>query len=214
MKVERQRARRDEDKEARRRVLLDAARARFERMSYGDVRMVDVAEDAGLAKGTAFFYFPTKEGLFLALLEELLAGWLNVLDGELEAGGRWSPARVARLFAQTLVERPALSRLLTVLSTVLEHNVDEAQVLRFKQMLLERLGRTGALLERRLDLLAGDGARLLLRIDAVIIGLRQLADAPPAAAAVLARPEMEPLRVDFARELEIVLIMLFAGMSR
>ena len=214
MRAERQRARRDDEKEARRRALLDAARDRFERLPYAEVRMVDVAEAAGLAKGTAFFYFPTKEALFLALLEELLAGWLEVLDGELEAGGRWSPPRVARLFTQTLVERPILSRLLTVLSTVLEHNVDEAQVLRFKQMLLERLGRTGALLERRLELATGEGGRLLLRIDALIIGLRQLADAPPAAAAVLARPEMAPLRVDFARELELTLLTLFAGMSR
>jgi len=185
MAAERQRARRDDEKEARRRALLDAAHRRFDRLPYAEVRMVDVAEDAGLAKGTAFFYFPTKEALFLALLDQLLVGWLEAVDGELEAGGRWSAARVARLFTRTLVERPALSRLLTVLSTVLERNVDEAQVLRFKQMLLDRLGRTGALLERRLDLAAGDGGRLLLRIDALVIGLRQLADAPPAAAAVI-----------------------------
>jgi AcrR family transcriptional regulator len=214
MNPERQRARRDDEKEARRRALLDAARARFAGTSYDQVRMVEVAADAGLSKATAFFYFATKESLFLALLEEQLAEWLTVLDGELEAGGRWSGARVARIFATTLAARGDFTRLLTVLSTVLEHNVDEAQVLRFKNTLLHSMGSTGALLERRLDLAAGEGGRLLLRIDAVVVGLRQLADAAPVVATVLARPEMAPLRVDFAAELEAVLTLLFAGLAR
>lgn len=83
------RARRDADKEARRRELLDAARALFEATSFAEVKMADVAARTGLAKGTVFLYFPTKEALFLALLDDLLAAWFAKLNGRLsDDGGR------------------------------------------------------------------------------------------------------------------------------
>ena len=67
-----QRARKEEDKEARRRQLLDAALELYRATSYDEVKMADVAERSKLAKGTVFLYFPTKEALFNSLYLELL----------------------------------------------------------------------------------------------------------------------------------------------
>ena len=61
------RARNTEDKQQRRQAILDVAWALFQETSYAAVTMNGVAERAGLAKGTMYLYFKTKEELFLTL---------------------------------------------------------------------------------------------------------------------------------------------------
>src|SRR5690349_24419799 len=172
------RARSAEAKDERRRTILAAAQALFEESgrSFADVKMADVAARARFAKGTIFLYYPTKEALFLGLLESLLDEWLVELEAALDqATGRWSAGRVARIIADSLSPKTTLTHLLSLVFNVLESNVELERLLAFKLWLLERLSVTGAALERRLPALrAGEGARLLLRLDAVVIGLRQL----------------------------------------
>ncbi|MCP3136214.1 TetR/AcrR family transcriptional regulator [Pyxidicoccus xibeiensis] len=210
-----QRARKDEDKEARRRLILDEALELYQATSYGDVKMADVAERAQLAKGTVFLYFPTKEALFLALLEDLLFTWFDKLDGLLEPGdGAWTGPRLARTVAESLDGEEALTRLLALLQTVLEQNVTAAQLRPFKERLLAALLGTGAKVEARLPFLkAGDGPRFIMQMNALVTGLRQMADLAPVTREVLALPHMAPLRVDFTAELTAALTTLLRGLE-
>jgi AcrR family transcriptional regulator len=209
------RARKDEDKEARRRLILDEALALYTATSYAEVKMADVAERSKLAKGTVFLYFPTKEALFLALLEDLLFAWFEKLDGLLSSGeGRWTGARLARTVAESLEGQEPLTRLLALLQTVLEQNVTEEQVRGFKERLLMALVRTGALVEKRLAFLQpGEGGRFLLHLHALVTGLRQMADVAPVTRGVLDLPHMAPLRVDFTCELTAALTHLLRGLE-
>jgi len=174
-----------------------------------------VAQAAGLAKGTLFLYFPTKEALFLALLEERLGAWFERLDAVLSRGeGRWTAARVARCVVASLEGDEPLLRLLPVWLTVLEHNVTREQLLPFKGRLLARQALTGALLEKRLPFLAeGEGGRLLVHVHALVSGLRQLADPAPVVRELLTEPRLAPLRVDFAKELGFTLTHLLRGLE-
>lgn len=183
---------------------------------FPEVKMIDVARAAHLAKGTVFLYFPTKEALFLDLLEELLVEWLAEIDQVLDSGkGRWSCARVARLITDTLVPRDSLTRLLTLMSSVLEQNVDVDRVVRFKERLMEILSATGGRLERRLSFLQpGEGAHLLMRIYAVIVGVRQWTDPGEVARQALAAPGLEPLAFDFEAELRSLLLVVLHGMEQ
>ena len=52
----------------RRRAILDAARAALATRDYHAVTMDDVARAAGVAKGSVYLYFPTKERLFEAMV--------------------------------------------------------------------------------------------------------------------------------------------------
>lgn len=211
-----QRARKEEDKEARRRQLLDAALALYRATSYDEVKMADVAERARLAKGTVFIYFPTKEALFLALLEEQLFAWLARLEETLARGeGRWTGARMARTLAESLEGEESLTRLLARLQTVLEQNVTAEQVRGFKERLVAAMARAGALLEKRLSFLEpGEGVRFFLHAHALVVGLRQMADQAPVVRAVHeAAPHLEPLRVDFTRELTEALGGLLRGLE-
>ena len=210
-----QRARKDEDKEARRRLILDEALALYRSTSYADVKMADVAERSKLAKGTVFLYFPTKEALFLALLEDLLFSWFARLHGLLEHGeGRWTGARMARTVAESLEGEEPLTRLLAMLQTVLEQNVTVEQVRPFKERLLGALLSTGARVEQRLPFLKeGDGPRFLIHLHALVTGLRQMADVAPVARELLAEPHLAPLRVDFTAELTAALTTLLRGLE-
>ena len=57
-------------------------------------------------------------------------------------------------------------------------------------------------------------SRVLLRLHALLVGLRQMADPAPVVAEVLARPEMESLRVEFEGELAASLAAMVRGMLR
>jgi AcrR family transcriptional regulator len=209
----RQRARKAEDKQERRGAILEVALEAFEGGSFADVKMSEVAERAGLAKGTVFLYFPTKEALFLALLEERLAGWFDAFGRELSQGqAAWTARHAAKVVATSVVAHEPLARLLTLLHVILELNVERESVQRFKAMLLERVAHAGALLEARLPFLGeGEGGRFLLHLHALVIGLRQMADNGGVVKEVLDQPRMAPLRVDFARELEAVVERLLLG---
>lgn len=52
--------------------LLAAATKQFLQRPYAEVRVEDIAVDAGVAKGLAFYYFESKRGLYVAVVGGLL----------------------------------------------------------------------------------------------------------------------------------------------
>lgn len=56
---------------ARREEILSAARKVFARQGFRGTTIADIAEEAGIALGTIYLYFPSKEDVFAALNEQL-----------------------------------------------------------------------------------------------------------------------------------------------
>jgi AcrR family transcriptional regulator len=103
------RARSAEAKAGRRRQILDCAAALCARSGYDDLAVADVAERAGLAKGTIFRYFPTKEDLGRALAEAHLVRWADDLDRRLaRIAGPPAPGAAARILVESLAGRREL----------------------------------------------------------------------------------------------------------
>ena len=95
---------------------------------------------------------------------------------------------------------------------MLERNVEEEAVRAFRRDLLEKMTATGRRLEERLRFLeADDGARLLLRVHALVIGCWHAASPAPMARRLLEHEEFAPLRVDFHEEFEDLLVLLLEG---
>lgn len=210
-----ERARKAEDKEGRRRAILDAARAELGKSRIQDLQMAEVARRAGLAKGTLYLYFETREALALALLEELLDRWFDELERALHGARKPEPRKVAQWMLDALEGRPPLLQLLAVLQSVLEHNVGIREARRFKQHLLQRVLTAGQLLEEALKHLApGEGARLILQANAIAVGLYGMAEPAPVVAEVLSDPAMAPLRVGFANEFVDVMDALLSRKRR
>ncbi len=196
----RDRARGADEKEARREAILASAATLLDRSSFANLSMSDLATELGLSKGALYLYFPTKEALFLSLLQGELGAWFTALgqalDG-LKPGGE--PELVADTISGSLLERPRLVRLLGLMHLVLEQNVDAPTVRTWKLWLLERLTEAGARLERALPRLsAGEGSRLLVYTHALVVGIGQMTDNGPVLTEVLAAPDLAPMRVDRA----------------
>lgn len=206
------RARRQEDKDARRLVIVEAARRMFQEQPYEAITMANVAARAGLAKGTLYLYFATKEELFLDLTLLEIHGWLDELDSGLDRG--FKGRAIGRLITRTLRPRRDLLRLLSILHAILEKNVGDARVLAFKRAVLTRLVGTGERVEAALPFLGpGDGACVLLRIYALIVGLWQVAVPGPAVARALDDPSVRALRIDFFGALGETLDALIEGLA-
>lgn len=76
-------------------LILDAAERVFAARGYPATTVKDVAQEAGVATGTVYLYFPSKEELFLALIDR---GIRAVLEGIVQAR-QGQPDVVAKLAA-------------------------------------------------------------------------------------------------------------------
>ncbi|MCK6506836.1 hypothetical protein L6R53_26280 [Myxococcota bacterium] len=102
--------------------------------------------------------------------------------------------------------------MLGVLHPILERNLPPEVLLAFKLDLAALLDGPATALEAHLPGLApGDGPAFLRRLHAVIVGLSLSSRPSPALAAVLDRPELSVMRVDFATELQAVVAALLRG---
>jgi len=82
--VIRQRAVQAEDKEERRHAILDAAEELLAEEVNRVANMAEVADRAGLAKGTVYLYFPSKDELLVALHERHAEAFFKALIARLE----------------------------------------------------------------------------------------------------------------------------------
>lgn len=94
--------------------LLSAARRLYARQGVAATTMDDIARVAGVSRATAFNYFPSKHLLLEALVHEMEARFLQVIEAQLEQPGT-AAQRVRALFSWTakrVCDAPDLSRVL------------------------------------------------------------------------------------------------------
>ena len=85
----------------RRRELLKAARKVFARKGLAAAKIGDVAAQAGISYGLVYHYFPEKESLFAAVVEESVAGWETlVATAREQPGSPWD--RLSYLCSQMI----------------------------------------------------------------------------------------------------------------
>ena len=209
-----QRARSAADKELRRAQLVAAATQLFAESDFDAVTIARVAERAGVAKGTAYLYFATKETLFLALVREALARWLVALTQRL--GRTRSAQAVPRAIAKSLADQRDLRRLLVLLHSVIEPHIDEATARNFKIFLRDLLVEISTLIMRKIPgLTRPNASTLVLQTHALVISLTQLAEPPAVIAKVMAEdPSLQSLQIEFEPFLARTLTTLVRGMLR
>lgn len=205
----------DQQKAERRDAILQVALAEFADTPYDELTMDRIAAETGLAKGTLYLYFRSKEEVFLALCEQELTQWFDALDTALQTRrADMSVNSLVELFAASFNDRPHLLRLLAILHTVLEYNVPYAAALGFKTLLKEHTGKTGALLESYLQFFTpGQGAALLIKVYALVIGFEHLAAPSRVVRDVLEQPEMALFRVNLEQQLLETLKTLLMGLA-
>lgn len=94
--------------------LLAAARDLFARQGVAETTMDDIARLAAVSRATAFNYFPSKHLLLAALVHEMEARFLHIMDTQFDRPAT-AAERIAALFSWTATkveETPELSRVL------------------------------------------------------------------------------------------------------
>lgn len=201
------------EKRAKRQEIVEVAALLFRDRPYPDITMSHIARDAGVAKGTLYRYFRTKEELFLQLLLDRLQGWFAEYAPVLQGlSGPMHPRDLAALLAHAATTRPDLIRLIALLHAVLERNISVDQARDFKRQLLAYSMGFGAALERVFPVFApGDGLHFCLYYYSIVVGLYQMSNPAPDVVEAMDTPELRVMLIDFESHLAGILTGLLGG---
>lgn len=208
------RARAPEAKTERRAAILGAAESLLRRDPAGAFSVDALARRAGLAKGTVYLYFRTREEVLLAVHEKQVHELFDAFEAALDAPGADGQS-VLEAGIRYHSSRPEAYALSGNCRSFLADRVSVDAAVRFKASLGPRIAALGARLETLLPGLApGEGAALLINSHALIVGLWQLADTPPRLRKPMQRAGVPALRIDFEQQLIAALGDLWEGAVR
>lgn len=121
-------------KDLKRQRILDAAKRRFGRSGIRAATMQDIAQDAGVAVGTIYQFFPDKDALVLAWVEEhrqLIADQLQeVLSRSITADEKLREFLKVRFHTvRSIREEPAIAEITRAVLRLAPHTVSEMSAL-------------------------------------------------------------------------------------
>jgi AcrR family transcriptional regulator len=215
-----QRARNQEQREARRQAILGAAAAMLAEMPVAEVTLNELSRRAGLAKSNVLRYFESREAVLLELLDAAGQDWLVQLDQDL-AGTVDAAAPVAEradqlaaTVAASLNSRPMLCDLLSAQAAALERNVSPQVAAQYKRASLAGIAVLGDLMLTCVPELGEPDAVKLAGATIMTTGALWPHTQPSAAmlAAYEADPELAAMRLDFTATLREVLEVMSAGL--
>lgn len=203
-----------EDKELRRGAIVAAAHALVHRDPSASFSVDELARRAGLAKGTLYLYFGSREEVLLTLHVQQSHEIFDVIERAL-AQPNADARKVLAAGMAYLRTHPEFYPLASNCRSMLDTNISETAALAFKVAIANRLAPIGERIEALYPGLApGEGAALLMNSYAFIIGLWQQADTPLVLRAAMRRPEMAIFRIDFEKQLTTALLDLWESAER
>ena len=212
-----QRARSEEQREIRRRAILDAAAAMLDEMPVADLTLNELSRRVGLAKSNVLRYFDSREGVLLDLMDSLLQDWLAELTDDLDTGIDAGPLvsraeQLADVLARSLAVRPVLCDLVGAQGGVLERNVTVEVVTRHKRAALAQLRAAAELLRRHVPEL-GDAAETFCFQAMVLAGALAPYSSPPPGvrAAYAADPGLAVLHLELQDSLQLAMRTVLLG---
>jgi AcrR family transcriptional regulator len=214
-----QRARSEEQRETRRRAILETAAAMLDAMPAREVSLNELSRRVGLAKSNVLRYFESREAVLLELLDDATRQWIADLSGQLPteidpsapAGERGD--QLAAAFARSIAPRRVLCDLISSQAGVLEHNVSTETVIRYKRAMLDNYAALTDLIRSHLPELTDEGASAVCAMALLFISALWSHTEPPDSvlAAYEADPTLTAIYPDFTATLQDTLATLITG---
>jgi len=151
-----QRARSEEQREERRRSILQTAAAMLDEMPVSAMSLNELSRRVGLAKSNVLRYFESREAVLLDLLADAAARFraeaagTPAADVDPSAPLNTRAHEVAAGLARSFAAHPMLCELLSAQTAVLEHNVSPDVAIRYKRAARDGLLWLAELLRRHL----------------------------------------------------------------
>ena len=144
------RARSPENKARRREAILAASEHHLRLSGVEGFALGPIANELGIAKGTIYLYFETRETLLLALIERKIQRWFELLMARLPEIGTDSDWAAA-VYETAHVDSDLLQLLLRQ-DLIIEHNVSHARCIEYKRLWRAWLEASAEAIETALDL--------------------------------------------------------------
>lgn len=205
-----------QDKAARRASILAAARELFLRAPDRLPSAALIASAAGLAKGTAYLYFRTKEEIFMTLLLQEWGGVVELVHHAFRADEHPRKRKVSQFlssYADYLHAHPELLKLEALKYGILERNLTPGLLRSFKTESAAALAQAGQAVDAALALPMGRGIRLLIHTYALTLGLWQSLDSPQACHELGDESALALPKLDFQIELQTALAQYWHGLE-
>lgn len=213
------RARDEEQKLARKQSLMESGWALFIKNEDQLPSVAQIVKRAGLAKGTFYLYFKTKEELFIELLSDAVIRLFDNLKSELSHTDIDLDLLID-LFVKYVCEDQILIKLGAIFAGVLEQNTEQDVILRFKMQMVKLLLETGEMISLRVkeknakeicyrEISADQGAKLLIRSYAVFLGVAQMQPSSIIATEILEMPAFAPIRLELEGDTKAILKALW-----
>lgn len=215
--MEFKRARSDEQRNERRRQILEVAATMLTEMPVARLTLNELSRRVCLAKSNVLRYFDSREAILLELLDAELRDWLAHLDRTLDAGDGTARERGDRLaagLASSLAARPMLCDLAGAHAGVLEHNISAEVALEHKRATGRVVAEQIRIFQRCLPELGPDDAAHLAAVTTLTTAAAWPYSQPSPAmlAAYAADPAVAAMRVAFTDILRQVLAVTISGL--
>ncbi|MCU0756776.1 MAG: TetR/AcrR family transcriptional regulator [Xanthomonadales bacterium] len=197
----RARAINDSEKQEKREAILDAAEQLLRSDPQRLAVMQALADAAGVAKGTVYLYFRSKEEVLLALHQRHVDGFFDAFESRLLDPTPVDVDAVLLIARERVIEAALYLPLCARVNSMMERELSAPVSCDFKEHVATRLVVAGALLEQRLPQVGrGNGALILMRSYAAIIGMWMLLHPIPHLMAEYQRRQFDFFQRDFVAE--------------
>ncbi len=194
----------EEAKHEKREHIMDTAYCLLCKKSFQDIKMVDIAKESSVSKGTLFNYFCTKEHLFACLLIREYHKRYELVQKKLSGHDRMDAAESKRFvleeFESLLDGGSPYIRMERMKTTILEKNMDRETTVKVKRAMFR-------IMEEMITLIAGKSCmememveELIMAQNAILVGYANLSVLPVNVVEAIDELGLSHKKVDFRKE--------------
>ncbi|MBW4081166.1 TetR/AcrR family transcriptional regulator [Paenibacillus sp. S150] len=185
-------------------MILDVAREMYQYGKYEDIKMSDIAKAAKVSNGTLFYYYSTKEILFMEMLfleyEERFKNFMNILRPLDKMSYEEFKAFFLGEMEGILEQDSVFIRLSAIKNTILEKNIDEETAVKAAAAMYASVEPIVRFLTERVSFLDTESfINLMGAQNAIIVGYVNIASMPDVMFKAIAGQNLQSFKIDFKR---------------
>ena len=208
-----------EQKQKKRIVLLNEVNKMYQTKGFQEIKILDVAKNCGVSKGTVFNYFESKETLFLTLLIQEYGKWFDGLYQRIENMDGSDEGTlikvVTKYIDQSLDSNIRLFHLVGLGHSHLEHNVSLRMAEKYRRFLNDRASELGFQIATKVDSISRvQGIKMLVTLHTFFVGHGQMSQLPEVMTTKLPLDELESYEIDYRVTMLETMKMYFKGLFK
>lgn len=162
--MEIKKAKSQQQKQFRVNTILNAAESLFSESHNDFPSAIEIAKKAGIAKGSLYNYFTTKEAIFLALQERHMQNWFDDIEKSLRQYEGVTVEDICQYLIQYWQQTPFIGQLVRMSDALLEPKVDDKDYTAYQMKLANDIKRlTTSFKDLNPDLAGSEWSTLLHR---------------------------------------------------